>query len=134
MIKATDLRVNNLLEYYISTDNLGWIISEIDWQDIGECQENPISFNVDNRGVKLTEYWLLKFGFEEVFEGKYKRYKIILLDTDIYLRPSLDKWFFGFKNNGEDCEINDCYEMGLVHELQNLIFALTKHELTIKKK
>ena len=134
MIKATDLRVGNLLEYYIATDNLGWIISEIDWQDIKQCQENPINFNADNRGIELTEYWLLKFGFEKVFEGKYKRCKIILLDTEIYLRPNLDKWFFGFKNYGEDCEINDCYEMVFVHELQNLIFALTKHELTIKTK
>jgi len=82
-------------------------------------------------GIKATEEELLKIGFELVYDGNYKRYQINLLETNIYLRPSLDKWYFGFINNGQDCEINDCYELEFVHEIQNLIFYLTRVSLTV---
>lgn len=82
-------------------------------------------------GIKATEEELLKIGFELFYDGNYKRYQINLLETNIYLRPSLDKWYFGFINNGQDCEINDCYELEFVHEIQNLIFSLTRVSLTV---
>ena len=81
--------------------------------------------------VILNVFWLEKLGFEKVYDGNYKRYQINLLKTNIYLRPSLDKWYFGFINNGQDCEINDCYELEFVHEIQNLIFSLTRVSLTV---
>ena len=82
-------------------------------------------------GIKATEKELLKLGFEKVYDSNYKRYQINLLETNIYLRPSLDKWYFGFVNNGQDCEINDCYELEFIHEIQNLIFSLTRVSLTV---
>lgn len=81
--------------------------------------------------VILNDFWLEKLGFEKVFDGNYKRYQINLLETNIYLRPSLDKWYFGFINGEKECEINDCYELEFIHEVQNLIFSLTKVYLTV---
>jgi hypothetical protein len=124
MIKATCLRVNNLLEYYISTDNLGWIISEIDWQDIKECQENPISFNADNRGIELTEDWLLKFGFT-----KNETYSFIKIYSGLELMNISEKYF---RANLRGVSIRK--EIKYVHQLQNLHLALTGEELTIKTK
>lgn len=83
------------------------------------------------RPVILDDYWLKRLGFELVYDGNYKRYQIVLLETTIYLRPSLDKWYFGFVNGIEDCEINDCYELEFIHEIQNLIFSLTRFSLTV---
>ena len=74
---------------------------------------------------------LIELGFEKFFDGDYKRYQINLLETNIYLRPSLDKWYFGFVNGEKECEINDCYEIEFIHEIQNLIFSLTKVSLTV---
>ena len=81
--------------------------------------------------IKATEEELFKLGFEKVYDGNFKRYQINLLETNIYLRPSLDKWYFGFVNKGQDCEINDCYELEFIHEIQNLIFSLTRVSLTV---
>ena len=92
----------------------------------GKCYE----FN-ELKPIKATEEELLKLGFEKVYDGNYKRYQINLLETNIYLRPSLEKWYFGFINNGQDCEINDCYELEFIHEIQNLIFSLTRVSLTV---
>jgi len=83
------------------------------------------------QGIPATESRLIELGFEKVYDGNYKRYQINLLETNIYLRPSLDKWYFGFVNKGQDCEINDCYELEFIHEIQNLIFSLTRVSLTV---
>lgn len=73
----------------------------------------------DMKPIPLTEEWLVKFGFENgellVFEGYvlFKKFPdIITLEIDGNRMP-----LHGFK---------------YVHQLQNLYFALTGEELTIK--
>ena len=83
------------------------------------------------QGVPATEERLKELGFELFYDGNYKRHQISELETIIYLRPSLDKWYFGFVNGEKECEINDCYEIEFIHEIQNLIFSLTKVSLTV---
>ena len=61
-VSVTDLRVGNLLEYYIDTDYLGWQIFSVDWQDVRLCSEQNESFNADNRAIEITEDLLLKIG------------------------------------------------------------------------
>ena len=86
---------------------------------------------LDLKPIPLTEEWLLKFGFE--------------LDEDLgdMIYYKLGKWVVCFDhedlsfnhqlNSGITCLIydNNCFQH--VHQLQNLYFALTGKELTIKQ-
>ncbi len=93
--------------------------------------------------IPLTEEWLLKFGFEFEYKdhyGGYKYYKkkdfTSLADygSQCFAIPikKKDQWgnetyphiVCGYYANEIDCEY--------VHSLQNLYFALTGEELTIK--
>jgi len=84
--------------------------------------------------IKLDEDILLKI--DNVYKD-YDKYNSVFiyksLGTEIYLRPSLDKWYFGFVDvdSQKEFEISDCYELEYLHEYQNLIYALTKQELKI---
>jgi hypothetical protein len=74
--------------------------------------------------IPLTEKWLLKFGFEWCNEaaGYFdKDHAAYLMYPNVQFHP--------FCTNDKDCWINLQY----VHQLQNLYFALTGEELTIKE-
>lgn len=81
-----------------------------------ECDSNEIN------SIELTEEWLLKFGFNKKSNGY-----IILTEMKEALLVS-----FGNHNvsiNG----IAFNHSIKHVHQLQNLYFALTGEELTLKK-
>ena len=124
-IKANDLRIGNLVNRYFEKKyDFG---SSMEWQ--------PIVFNLDDfkllkcfkhKPIPITEQWLLKFGFYKTTEntgnlicfknGKYTIAKWIN-----------DKWQFWISTI-------DLYNSPqYVHQLQNLYFALTSEELTIKE-
>lgn len=68
--------------------------------------------------IPLTEEWLLKFGFE------YKSYG--------YGEKEWKQWNYkGFNLNG--FEYSSYLKIDYLHQLQNLYFALTNEELTIKE-
>ena len=68
--------------------------------------------------IPLTEEWFLKFGFEKTMFGHYKlRSFYIDLHSNTY------------RLNREWVNINFQY----IHSFQNLYFALTNQELTIKE-
>lgn len=119
---ATELRIGN----YVDTGEFhlpmyrGNYMMKADW----------FKYSDKFKPIPLTEEWLLKFGFT-ITHYAYLRFHIYLLETEIYLRPSLKYWYWGFVNDDNDCEINDCYELKYVHQLQNLYFALTQKELTL---
>ena len=79
--------------------------------------------------VELTEEWLLKFGFESNIVG-YKidndRFIFELYFYDAWNLNYVEKQKFG---NGS-AELSGYWK---IHELQNLFFALTGEELTIKE-
>jgi len=129
VIFPQDLRVGLLFHKKLMSGQGRVITTKLGSADINRIINNTGSFIYE--AVKATEEELIKIGFEKVYDGNYKRYQINLLETNIYLRPSLDKWYFGFINKGHDCEINDCYELEFIHEIQNLIFSLTRVSLTV---
>lgn len=129
-LTANELRIGNALNYDTSEGQI--LPITVEWHHLQWISEDPKGFNLVHSPMPLTEDVLLRFGFEKAYSGSYKRYQIVLLETIIYLRPSLDNWYFGFINNGQDCEINNCYELEAAHELQNLIRWLAKHELEFK--
>jgi hypothetical protein len=138
-MEAKELRIGN---YYI--------YKEGDKQDnSAECQYLGTKWTQDGTGyefshltgqkgltiypskfqpIKLTEEWLIKFGFEEKQNRAYKKYwkdfgdLAILVDDD-----------FDFYVHCESYEGETLRHIDYVHTLQNLYFALTGEELTINE-
>ena len=119
-VSVTDLRIGNYYSY--DTDAI-----KLDGSFLATYLQNDTDLYL--YPIILNSEWLLKLGFT-LTHYAYLRFHINLLETEIYLRPSLDKWYWGFVQDGIDCEINDCYELSFVHELQDLVVALTKVVLT----
>jgi hypothetical protein len=136
-ITANELRIGNYLyeKYWNETTKdfqYSLIIVNATYKTHIVCQDNCAYNFEDLQPIELTEEILLKCGFELCYnQNNYKRYEIILKSTIIYLRPSLDSWYWGFMNDDFECEINECYELEFLHTLQNLIHSLTNNELTI---
>lgn len=81
-------------------------------------------------GIPLTEEWLLKFGFEDTsyadFIKKFNDHEYIRVSFKDYAHTTLAC---------KPIEVSDFdlkLECKYVHQLQNLYFALTGEELTIK--
>lgn len=119
MIEATELRSGNYLEYLIGEDGIGWKPTQIDWQDIKWATEKKEDFNKLHQPIPLTEEILdnnLQKGVlsDYAFGGhafKFRKGILTLADNENYSQSSEKKY---------------------VHELQNLIYALTGEEIEIK--
>jgi len=117
---ANELRLGNYCEYYIEDmmekhDPGFWVRNKIDLQDIECCLNNKEHFDKHYRPTPLTEEILEKCGF---VEGEW------LDETSLrYLYQANDILY-----------ISDSYSCPCkyLHQLQNLIFALTGTELEIK--
>jgi len=96
-----------------------------DWMDIRDIAENRINGGVSP--ITLTEEWLLKFGFEQVYTGSItKRFDLIKDDRFSYTFSTIANFDFGFRFIGRFINVR------YVHQLQNLYFALTGTELVLK--
>ena len=128
-MKANELRIGNFVlyqEYYIATvhgitdpDYGNGIHVHYDNVCIG-CEHGLIS------GIPLTEEWLRKFGFED---NDYT--------FDLYIghRKISFTWFSRVVSTGvrSGFRCQKYKHIKYVHQLQNLCFALTGNELTIKE-
>lgn len=75
----------------------------------------------DYEPIPLTEKWLLKFGF--IKEKKNRKYVYLFDGFELEQSPSGEIWFE-----------NRCGTViKYIHQLQNLYFAITAEELTIKE-
>ena len=111
---------------------------------INDCDVGDRLFK-DVEGIPLTEEWLLKFGFEYlskerggliVFADWNKDYKsylhVDIKNKRMYLMDFKTKHFNGMNPSTAICLM--CSKTPLMaHQLQNLFFALTGKELTIKE-
>lgn len=127
-MEAKELRIGNLVEYYMPPQISEWIETSIDAAEIvGIYQCNIIDKNSGYRPIPLTKEWLLKFGFAFKRTDKANNYyldnfRITFTDkNDIYLVYGNT---LSFKYNK--------YNKYNIHQLQNLYFALTGEELDIK--
>lgn len=109
-MKAQDLRIGNYINRHQSIVSV-WMLAQGDGGTINGVNED------EYKPIPLTEEWLLKFGFVCHPWG--------WVNEQIGIRLTLHS--FIYKNdNGANIKIKH------VHQLQNLFFALTGEELTLK--
>jgi hypothetical protein len=115
-MKATELRIGNLVDYKI-VDKLD---ERKEWFE--PCEIDAVDLQVidsDYQPIQLTEEWLLKFGFKQTFISK--------------IHLTFSKGSFHLLKRVNHIQIwYESIDVKYVHELQNLYYALTNQELTIK--
>lgn len=120
-MKANELRLGNLYNQFGNIHQVnGHIISELEKAPQGQLWCKPIP---------LTEEWLIKFGFEETdpitFMGGL--YSIKKPDGFYINKETMSYCTFDYEGT-----IDDIIKIEYVHQLQNLYFAVTGEELTMK--
>jgi len=133
-MKANELRIGNLLNVKYTKQIKEDFITEIKGYDIVRIEENDFN-TLYYEPIIINEEWLKKFGFVRIFEisNLYLNFT-----NDIYLALSDDKLIGLVRNNymNSDSQVAELeFEVNIkyVHQLQNLFFALTNEELTIKQ-
>lgn len=126
-MKATELRIGNLInkkELQMTVENIGE--NGINYYHGAEF-DNPTS-DYDEweilSGIPLTEEWLLKFGFKE------NDFCFILGTLNLYTSQHGAWDYYAGCGNERQWVTSIRY----IHQLQNLFFAITGKELTIKEK
>lgn len=118
-MKANELRIGNLLRYDKTQD---YCFIELIHNNHFDCRSivgNIFTPNAKYEPIPLTEEWLLKFGF--------KRFPWGLVKGNLLFKDDLKCSYLILQvGNGFDTKIR------YVHQLQNIYFALTGEELTIK--
>jgi hypothetical protein len=137
-MKVQDLRIGNYIIYEATTHIVSaigrsgvyswWVkdgepVIEYYVKDAGGVQVvNPYFDQISNyEPIPITEEWLLKFGFEKSFDTNF---------TLEFLHHELEINISGY---GTWLNTQDIVSVKYVHQLQNLYFALTGEELTIKE-
>lgn len=121
MIKANELRVGNIFSLHTQDGYCGDI--KLKAEGILLAQNDEKFFNDTHCPYKLTEEWLIKFGFFEKFKSASNRWNIKSFELH------------------DPCDENDkltgrfIYDWTIyieyVHQLQNIYFFVTGEELTL---
>ncbi|MDV3750638.1 hypothetical protein CMU19_04425 [Elizabethkingia anophelis] len=120
-MKASELRIGNYLKHSELSDIIKVIAVGKDYIHILFNNETLYESIKWFTPIPLTEEWLLKFGFilKSNVDGEYYEKNGVRV---LILRSDVIQFYFGNPSTKEK----------YVHELQNLYFALTGEELTIK--
>lgn len=112
MIKANEIRIGNWFDFYGRP------------MQVRPITINDIFYGKIYEPLPLTEEWLIKFGFKKPAHS---------WNGDIFHLTEWDEfplnWAVAMDKNGAILVLKLKY----VHQLQNLYFALTGEELTIKE-
>jgi predicted DNA binding protein len=108
MIKATELRIGNLIMSSSSKENIYVTTSHLLGMEQG-------SSGIIFEGIRLTPEWLIKFNITP-----NSNFKIEALDLVYDEEHNRIRYYTGYAD--------------FVHEFQNLYFALTRKELSIVNK
>lgn len=117
-MKATELRIGN----YVNWDGVKTKFSLEHFQDIKLYPNESRKYSP----IPLTEEWLIDFGYIYFDKGGYKSYSLIIDYVCVYNITFSDDNGFVFSNRYKPVKLL------YVHQLQNLYFALTNEELTLK--
>ncbi len=119
-MKAQELRIGNKLKI----GSLVLTVAELCADEFTTPEHGAISYGHPIlSGIPLTEEWLLKMGFNPIDS-----------DPDIlyYTKNNVALNAFGDHSKIWLRYVSNTIEIKSVHQLQNLYFALTGEELTIK--
>ena len=116
-MEAKELRIGNWVNF--KPDNGNFIVSGLDCYNTYSKTINGLCEN-DCDPIPLSEKWLLKFGGNCTIMKGYPIYFLNPFNIEFY------ELEFLFQIGNRLVKIKH------VHELQNLYYALTKQELTIK--
>ena len=127
-MEVKELRIGNLID---RTDYICKVIGiDILKNDEGTIITEPLDFKgerfvvQEQKPIPLTEEWLIKFGFRCRFDIGYNGwYSPNILGESIRIFEVENGWF---KYSSAHTVIKN------LHQLQNLYYALTNEELTIK--
>lgn len=135
-MKANELRIGNYILVSLKSGNGKASERQVGCQDIVRIYQGVGSF--DYELIPLTEEWLLRFGFK-VLHKTNNHY--IIIDPNGYkdshnisiFKSVGDIWHIAFSDTlaGYNDYIPTT-KIEYVHQLQNLYFALTGEELTLK--
>lgn len=118
-MKASELRIGNLVSYRSNTVVIDTLSSSDQCIIIDRYFKYAEQHLTNIKPIPLTEEWLVKFGFNNL-NLNCSNYMFELIHNDmIGYRFSIEGQY-GYP------------EIKYVHQLQNLYFALTGEELTIK--
>tara|TARA_R110000796_G_scaffold95908_2_gene201357 strand:- start:694 stop:1041 length:348 start_codon:yes stop_codon:yes gene_type:complete len=115
-MEAKELRIGNWIKYNFKMQ--GWNDVQVCANDFHNGFRDDKFVSINYKPIPLTEEWLVKFGFEKL-KGWDDMFYFEIDDFQIY------------EYNVSGYEYDD-FNIKNVHQLQNLYFALTNEELTIK--
>lgn len=124
-MKANEFRIGNLIDFYGEIKEIEGV-SKRQRPDVGYFQVAGIEApqkGIHIKPIPLTEEWLLKFGFISNPYADCYDFNGIKIECD-KTRGSLELWCSNITGR--------ITYLTSVHQLQNLVFALTGEELTLK--
>jgi hypothetical protein len=126
-MKATELRIGNMVEL-----NGEFLPAGLGVIESINAQENKLElhwgYNCKFKPIPLTEEWLLKFGW--IWNERTKSFE----NTDTRMHLEYRKLNGSYTMFNYVLKAKIAERIWHVHQLQNLYFALTGTELTIKEK
>lgn len=123
---ASELRLGNFVLY--ASEGKQFKVCELSHGGIEVNGEGEITWiEIEEfEGIPLTEEWLLKFGFQIKDIANY-----VTIDFTTYEKGKFligDNWEIEY--DGDRLTLG--YDIKYVHNLQNVFYALTGQELTLK--
>jgi hypothetical protein len=116
-MKPTELRIGN----YVCEETRDNPYTVVEIYELSEASINDyVAPNKIYEPIPLTEEWLLKFGFEKSLDYW------VLPNSGFFFGVTLKNVIYPNFSDEDTMPINLKY----VHQLQNLVFALTGEELT----
>lgn len=135
-MKANEWRIGNYIYNYINGYRCLCKVNSIDingirvWDFIKEVKDDTNqSYTYETFPIPLTEEWLIKFGLNETKDQDLFRVNYVNYHKGSNTFSYCIDYYFSEEGYVE----NMFKEIKYVHELQNLYFALTNEELTIKE-
>tara|TARA_R110002153_G_scaffold216657_1_gene369161 strand:- start:197 stop:601 length:405 start_codon:yes stop_codon:yes gene_type:complete len=134
-MEAKELRIGNYVNFKFHKDCGGVKGIEVFVSDLEIILQNN-SKSEYYTPIPLTEGWLVKFGFTCFWDDDYDNNVFSLIRSGNYDDVIIDPSWVSQTECNRFVIAHFDYEMDLeikhVHQLQNLYFALTNEELTIK--
>lgn len=129
-----ELRIGNIV--FVGQGSTAYNVATLDRATVGLTNERG-SFDEyyynSITPIPLTEEWLLKFGFQKQYDEYVWDYKGCRIEKIVWGDDEPDWKFRRILGNELPYWKHETPAINFVHQLQNYIFCLCGHELTIKE-